>query len=74
MTIIAVCIALWSAMKMACDLTASALQLVLARIGVAIGEAGCTPAAHGIVNRFFSADRRAAVSRAGQCTMRSATP
>ncbi len=58
-TIICVCMALWSTMTMACGLTASAFQLLLARVGVAVGEAGCTPAAHGMINRFFSADRRA---------------
>ncbi len=59
MAILAVCLALWSAMTAACGLAANFLQLSLARIGVSIGEAGCTPPANSVISDYFPADRRA---------------
>lgn len=43
--IAAACIAVWSIMSMACGLAASFWQLLLARIGLAVSEAGLPPAA-----------------------------
>ena len=44
--IIAVCIVFWSAMTVLCGFAAGFLTLLLFRVGVAIGEAGCTPPAN----------------------------
>lgn len=43
--VMSICVAAWSAMTMACGLANTFGQLMAARIGVAIGEAGLTPAA-----------------------------
>lgn len=58
--LIAASIAVWSAMTVLCGYAASALQLILARIGVAIGEAGSNPASHSIIADLFAPAKRAA--------------
>lgn len=58
-TIISVAIAIWSGMTALCGLAANFWQLLLARIGVSIGEAGCTPPAHSLISDYYPADRRA---------------
>lgn len=50
----------WSLMTALGSLATSAWLLGLSRMGVAIGEAGNTPAAHAYISRSFPADRRAA--------------
>jgi len=44
--IIVVCIILWSLMTAFCGLAVGFITLMLCRIGVAIGEAGCSPPQH----------------------------
>ena len=44
--LISICLAIWSAMTAICGFAQNFAQLALARIGVGVGEAGCTPAAH----------------------------
>jgi predicted MFS family arabinose efflux permease len=56
--IIAVSLIAWSAMTMLCGLAASYWQLLVARIGVGVGEAGGTPAASSIISDYFPAARR----------------
>jgi predicted MFS family arabinose efflux permease len=58
--VISSCLALWGAMTMVGGVVNSGVQLALTRIGVAIGEAGSTPAAHAYVARNFPPARRAA--------------
>ena len=58
-TIIAVGLALWSAMTAASGVAASYAQLALARIGVGVGEAACTPPAHALLADYFPPERRA---------------
>jgi MFS family permease len=48
----------WSAMSALCGLSRNYLQLLLARIGVGIGEAGGTPSANSILADYFPAKRR----------------
>jgi len=43
---IAVFVAVWSVMTALCGVAQNFWQLLLARIGVGVGEAGCTPTAH----------------------------
>jgi MFS family permease len=57
--IIAICLAVWSAMTAVCGLAQNFWQLLLARIGVAVGEAGGSPPAHSMISDLFAADRRA---------------
>lgn len=56
--IIALAIALWSAMTILCGLAANYLQLVLARIGVGIGEAGSNPPSHSLIADYFPSEQR----------------
>lgn len=62
-TIISVSVALWSGMTALCGLATNFLHLILARIGVGVGEAGCTPPAHSLIADYFSrTDRSRALS------------
>ncbi len=57
--VIAVSVAIWSAMTAASGLARSFAQLALARIGVGIGEAGGTPPSHSLISDYFPPERRA---------------
>jgi MFS family permease len=57
--IIALSLAVWSGFTAACGLAQSFFQLVLARIGVGVGEAGCTPAAHSLIADYVPKENRA---------------
>lgn len=57
--LIAVALAIWSAMTALCGLAQNFVQLLLARIGVGVGEAGCTPAAHSLISDLVPKERRA---------------
>lgn len=56
--LIAVSIAAWSLMTCACGYAANFSQLMLARIGVGIGEAGGTPASQSIIADLFPFSER----------------
>ncbi len=56
--ILAAALILWSAFTVACGLSRSYLQLLLARIGVGVGEAGGLPPSSSIVSDCIPADRR----------------
>ena len=58
--VISTCLTLWGAMTMLGGAVQSGFQLALTRVGVAVGEAGSTPAAHAYVARNFVPERRAA--------------
>jgi predicted MFS family arabinose efflux permease len=61
--IISVTVALWSAAVAACGFAQSFLHLLLIRIGVAVGEAGCIPPAHSLIADYFTrAERPRAVA------------
>lgn len=57
--IIALALATWSAMTALCGMANSFATLALARIGVGVGEAGCSPPAHSLISDFFEQERRA---------------
>jgi len=57
--IVAGSLAVWSAMTAVCGLAQNFFHLLLARIGVGVGEAGCSPAAHAMISDYFSAKKRA---------------
>jgi predicted MFS family arabinose efflux permease len=50
---------LWSGLTALCGLTTSFAQLLLLRVGVGFGEAGCTPPAHSLLSDYFEPTRRA---------------
>lgn len=52
-TIISIAIALWSLMTAVSGLARNYAQLLTARIGVAVGEAGGSPPAHSIISDIF---------------------
>jgi len=56
--VLAVSIALWSVMTMATGLARSFGALALCRVGVGIGEAGCTPPAHSMIADLFPPEER----------------
>ncbi|WP_109356642.1 MFS transporter [Sphingorhabdus sp. EL138] len=57
--IIAFSVILWSVMTALCGLAGSFLALLVFRIGVGIGEAGCTPPANSIIADYFPPRSRA---------------
>lgn len=58
-TILTLCILAWSAFTALCGLVTSFMQLLLLRIGVAIGEAGATPTGHSLISDHYPVARRA---------------
>ncbi|WP_157219349.1 spinster family MFS transporter [Flavisphingomonas formosensis] len=56
--LIALCLFFWSLMTMVCGLCQSYAQLLVARIGVSIGEAGGNPASHSLIADLFPPSRR----------------
>lgn len=57
--IISIALALWSGMTAACGLAQNFFQLLLARIGVGVGEAGSSPPSHSIIADLYPAEKRA---------------
>lgn len=63
-TVITMTTALWSAAVALCGAAGSFVQLLLIRIGVAVGEAGCVPPAHSLIaDTFTRTERPRAVAR-----------
>ncbi len=56
--LISVCLAVWSGMTAICGFAQNFAQLALARIGVGVGEAGCTPAAHSLIADSVPPEKR----------------
>lgn len=52
-------LAVWSIFTIACGFTRSFGQMLLMRVGVGVGEAGCTPAAHSLITDYVPRNRRA---------------
>ncbi|MEP0392181.1 MAG: MFS transporter [Erythrobacter sp.] len=57
--IIAGAVIIWSLFTALCGFAASFLMLFLFRVGVSIGEAGCTPPAQSLIADYFHPSRRA---------------
>ena len=57
-TIISVTAAIWGLMVAACATAVSFVQLLLIRVGVAVGEAGCIPPAHSLIADYFDRGER----------------
>lgn len=51
--VIAWSVGIWSVMTAVCGVAGSYVQLLAARIGVGIGEAGASPPAHAIISDYF---------------------
>ena len=57
-TIMALGLAVWSGMSALTGLAQSFTQLALARIGVVVGEAACSPPVHSLLSDYFPPERR----------------
>ena len=57
--LVAISLAVWSAMTALAGLAFNFWQLLVARIGVGVGEAGCSPASHSIISDYYPVRRRA---------------
>jgi MFS family permease len=57
--IVAISLGLWSAMTAFSGLARNFIQLLLARIGVGVGEAGGSPPAHAMISDYFPPEKRA---------------
>jgi predicted MFS family arabinose efflux permease len=58
-TLIAAALAIWSGMTALSGLAQNFWQLLVARIGVGVGEAGCSPPAHSMLADYYPATQRA---------------
>ena len=57
--LIALALTIWSGMTALSGLAQNFWHLLLARIGVGVGEAGCSPPAHSMIADYFPAENRA---------------
>lgn len=56
--VLAVCLALWSGATALCGMAQNFVQLALARVGVAVGEAGGSPPIHSMISDMFPPSQR----------------
>jgi predicted MFS family arabinose efflux permease len=56
--LIALAVALWSGMTALSGLVTNFVQLALARVGVGVGEAGCSPPAHSMIADLYPPEQR----------------
>lgn len=57
--ILSVCVAIWSVFTAASGLAWNYWSLFVARIGVGVGEAGCSPAGNSLIGDLYPASKRA---------------
>ena len=57
--IIAASLIVWSAFTAVCGMAQTFAQFALARVGVGVGEAGCTPPAHSLISDYVPREKRA---------------
>lgn len=56
--LVAIALAVWSGMTALSGLALNIWHLTLARIGVGIGEAGCSPPAHSMISDYYPPEQR----------------
>ena len=56
--LLAAALAIWSGMTALSGLATNIWQLTLARIGVGVGEAGCSPPAHSMISDYYPPEQR----------------
>jgi MFS family permease len=57
--IIGTAVAVWSGFTALCATATNFWQLIIYRIGVGVGEAGCTPPAHSLISDYVPKEKRA---------------
>jgi predicted MFS family arabinose efflux permease len=65
--ILAAALALWSCCTTLFALTGSFVQLLVARVGVGVGEAGCSPCAHSLISDYYPRERRSSALALYSC-------
>ncbi|MEQ8484395.1 MAG: MFS transporter [Pseudomonadales bacterium] len=58
-SIITAALVVWSGMTAVCGMAQNFWQMLAARIGVGVGEAGCSPPAHSLIADYFPPEKRA---------------
>ena len=58
-TIISLALVVWSGFTVACGMAGNFLTLLVMRVGVGVGEAGCSPPSHSLISDYFEPRRRA---------------
>ncbi len=58
-SIITGALVIWSGMTAVCGMAQNFGQMLAARIGVGVGEAGCSPPAHSLIADYYPPDQRA---------------
>ncbi|WP_287419216.1 MFS transporter [Reinekea sp.] len=58
-SIITAALVVWSGMTALCGMAQNFTQMLAARIGVGVGEAGCSPPAHSLIADYYPANQRA---------------
>ncbi len=58
-SIISAALVIWSGMTALCGAAQNFTQMLLARIGVGVGEAGCSPPAHSLIADYYPPEKRA---------------
>lgn len=56
--IVSITAGIWGMLVSACGLAQGFAQLLLIRVGVGVGEAGCVPPAHALIASYFDRDER----------------
>ena len=58
-SIISLAMVVWSGFTVACGFAGTFVQLLALRVGVGVGEAGCSPPAHSLLSDYYEPKRRA---------------
>ncbi len=58
-SIISLAMVVWSGFTVACGFAGGFVQLLALRVGVGVGEAGCSPPAHSLISDYYEPKRRA---------------
>ena len=57
--VLSIAIVVWSGMTALCGMAGNFWHLLIARIGVGVGEAGASPPSHSLISDYFPLDKRA---------------
>jgi MFS family permease len=66
-SIISVALAVWSGLTALCAAAGSFAQLLLLRVGIGIGEAGCSAPAHSLISDYYDRTRRTSALSVYSC-------
>ena len=58
-SIISLALVVWSGFTVACGFAGNFVALLAMRVGVGVGEAGCSPPSHALISDYFEPKRRA---------------